>query len=953
MKLYLSEYRENPKNNSYPRCVDVTKLEELAEAVKYDHMICKMAGGLRKTGNFMECDGLMVDVDNTHSENPDAWVTDGDIYDAFPFTFYLVNSRNYMKPKRKVSSDGKVTFFAPRQKWHVYIPLREPVTDPAEYERLILNLLCLFPYIDVAAIDNARFFFGVQNPVVQSVGDCVLFDEYLKDTSPDQLRAEQLRAVTDYTRNVKEGYYKNDKSSQTAINKASAFLGIASPFASSAPASTPTPGQTSLPAGDDIPEWVRQAEQAKAEQWLIEWAKGHDVELGKRYVYDNPGRPHTVAYCVACPWEHEHSEKGAENEAVIMIDLSGKFSFLCRHTHGAALNWNQYRAFYEDKRREELAAAWEAQKAGQYDVHNLVLDDASTSQDAPQAPTSPAASEPVQTATEDAGSAQSAAEGAVLPEGRPADYRAYYRECFQRMDAPEVADYLSSRGITITTAKHFLMGYDPAADPIAAPGLIGKGYRKHPRPRLIIPTTRTHYTARRIDGETLYRDVAPRDSKPGLLNATVLADAENVFIVGGAFDLFTLYECGAAAVSVPTADALLKHVEANRPAGTLILSFPTDRAGKTLTGKIRQGLQRLNISYITADLTRGLPSINDAWVKDPGAVRAAVEDAIMRTAARPDNVADYIDKFMGDDIADFGKPKKTGFAKLDSECGGLYPGLYTIGAISSLGKTTFTHQIADQLAEQGHDVLFFSMEQSRLEMVSKSISRITAQMDFSSYVDSLSIRRGFLPPNVQAAAKEYKRRVGDRMSVIEGNFNCDIGFISDYVQYYKQKNGVNPVVFIDYLQIIRPTEEGKTAKDTVDNAVVELKRLSRDAGITIFVISSLNRANYLTPVDYESFKESGAIEYTSDVLWGLQLACLEEDLFSSPNKIKEKRERVQQAKNEIPRKIELVSLKNRYGKPTFKCLFDYFGGAELFRETVFRYDINNLTLPEHSGSRRG
>ena len=939
MKLYLSEYRENPKNNSYPRCVTVTKLQELAEAVKYDHMICKMAGGLRKTGNFLECDGLMVDVDNTHGENPDAWVTEGDLADAFPFKFFLVNSRNYMKEKRKVDSKGNVTVYEPRQKWHVYIPLRRPVTDPAEYERLILNLLCLFPFIDVAAIDNARFFFGVKNPVVQYVEDGATLDEYLKDTHPDQLRAEQRQAVAEYTRNVTEGYYRNDKSTQTAINKASAFLGIASPFAG-----TSTPGQTTLPAADDLPEWVRQAEQAKAEQWLIEWAKGYGVELGKRYVYDNPGRPHTIAYCVACPWEHEHSEKGAENEAVIMIDLSGKFSFLCRHTHGAALNWNQYRAFYEDRRRQELAAEWEAQKAGQYDVHNLVLDDNSTPQEAPQGPTSAAAPEKVQTPTEAAGSAHSAAE-----EGRPADYRAYYRECYKHIDDPAAVAYLEARGLTLNTAKHFLAGYDPAADPITAPGLIGKGYRKHPTPRIIVPTTQTHYTARRIDGVSFYVDVAPTGSKAGLLNAAVLAEAEHVFIVSGAFDVFTLYEAGAQAVALTTPERLINYVEANRPAGTLILSLPHSAAGKKATAALRQGLQRLNIPYITADLAPNDPTINDAWVRDPRAVRAAIEEAITRTAARPDNVSDYIDKFMGDDIAEFGEPKKTGFAELDRNCGGLYPGLYAVGAISSLGKTTFTHQIADQLAEQGHDVLFFSMEQSRLEMVSKSISRITAQMDFSSYVDSLSIRRGFLPPNVQAAAKEYKRRVGDRMNVIEGNFNCDIGFISDYVRHYIQANGVKPVVFIDYLQIVRPTEEGNTAKDTVDNAVVELKRLSRDAGITVFVISSLNRANYLTPVDFESFKESGAIEYTSDVLWGLQLACLEEDLFSAANRLKEKRERVKQAKDEIPRKIELVSLKKRYGRPTFRCPFDYFGGAELFRETDGRLDINNLTLPENSG----
>lgn len=48
----------------------------------------------------------------------------------------------------------------------------------------------------------------------------------------------------------------------------------------------------------------------------------------------------------------------------------------------------------------------------------------------------------------------------------------------------------------------------------------------------------------------------------------------------------------------------------------------------------------------------------------------------------------------------------TGFAMLDEALdGGLYEGLYIVGAISSLGKTTLVTQIADQVASKGQDVL--------------------------------------------------------------------------------------------------------------------------------------------------------------------------------------------------------------------------------------------------------
>ena len=307
-------------------------------------------------------------------------------------------------------------------------------------------------------------------------------------------------------------------------------------------------------------------------------------------------------------------------------------------------------------------------------------------------------------------------------------------------------------------------------------------------------------------------------------------------------------------------------------------------------------------------------------------------DAKHRAAAKPDNVADYIDRLMTADIERFKSDTKTGYANLDRESGGLYGGLYCIAAISSLGKTTFAAQMADQIAAAGTDVLFFSLEQSRLELVSKSIARKTAQKNMETAVTSLSIRKGYLPPQVLAAAEEYKAEVADRISVIEGNFSCNISFIGDYIRQYIRRNNRRPVVFIDYLQILQgEPENGKqSTKEMVDSTVTELKRISRAHDLTVFIISSVNRSNYLTPIDFESLKESGGIEYTCDCIWGLQLQCLNEQAFDKQNNIKERRERIKQAKAESPRKIELVSLKNRYGVATYSCFFEYYPANDLF-----------------------
>jgi replicative DNA helicase len=61
-----------------------------------------------------------------------------------------------------------------------------------------------------------------------------------------------------------------------------------------------------------------------------------------------------------------------------------------------------------------------------------------------------------------------------------------------------------------------------------------------------------------------------------------------------------------------------------------------------------------------------------------------------------------------------------------------------------------------------------------------------------------------------------------------------------------------------------------TDKQNTDKTVLELKRISRDYKLPVIGISSFNRDNYTAPVNMAAFKESGAIEYSSDVLIGLQ-----------------------------------------------------------------------------------
>ncbi len=539
------------------------------------------------------------------------------------------------------------------------------------------------------------------------------------------------------------------------------------------------------------------------------------------------------------------------------------------------------------------------------------------------------------TAAEDFGPAADQSAGPVSdpdttgPARPRQDFTAYIEKCRERILDPAALSYLQARGISQEAALFCGLGFDPAAGP----------FRNEAR--LIIPASKSYYTARAIIAETTpkYRNptgqgVEIYDPKGFLYPG----DCE-LFVTEGAIDAISIIEAGGQAIALNGAGnykLLLKMLE-NKPTGaTLLLCLDNDSVGREDTRKLSEGLQQLNISYqdVSAAICGSCKDPNEALTT---AGRARFSQAIQAAAAhavKPENTSFYLDALMQGEIEKFreGRGRKTGFANLDREAGGLYPGLYVIAAISSLGKTSFALQAADQIAAAGTDVIFFSLEQSRLELVSKSLARYAYNTDPAHAATALQIRQGYIDDGTLDAIQDYKNDIQDRLSIVEGNFSCNVSFIREYTRQYMQRTGTKPVIFIDYLQILQgEPDKRQSTKEMIDSTVTELKRISREFDITVFVISSLNRMNYLTPVSFEALKESGSIEYSADVIYGLQLRVINEDLFNKEGKLKEKRERIREAKAANPREIELLCLKNRYGISSFSCFFDYYPANDLFR----------------------
>ena len=278
------------------------------------------------------------------------------------------------------------------------------------------------------------------------------------------------------------------------------------------------------------------------------------------------------------------------------------------------------------------------------------------------------------------------------------------------------------------------------------------------------------------------------------------------------------------------------------------------------------------------------------------------------------------------------KNRKTGFSNLDEKCGSLYPGLYVVGAISSLGKTTFLLQLADQIAESGIDILYFSLEMAASELISKTISRYTYKLCKGKTNNAKTITGINTASRYKNYSLEEKRLIDEAIAayavfaehiyIYEGIGNIGVEQIKEAVKEHIELTGRVPVIFIDYLQILATYDMRSSDKQNTDKSVLELKRLSRDYKTPVVAISSFNRDNYISEVNTAAFKESGAIEYGSDVLIALQPQGMKPGYTAKDQKYNAAL--TKQCKASKQRNVEIVILKNRNGKTNGKVGFTYY-----------------------------
>lgn len=304
---------------------------------------------------------------------------------------------------------------------------------------------------------------------------------------------------------------------------------------------------------------------------------------------------------------------------------------------------------------------------------------------------------------------------------------------------------------------------------------------------------------------------------------------------------------------------------------------------------------------------------------------------------------------------------KTGFNGLDNILKYATRKIIGLGAVPGVGKTTLCINIAVNLAKQKKHSIFYSLELDETFMMAKILAALSVTEEFSSckldaqdiyyfIQDALPTLSNEEEDNLLLLAEYYESEIKPYLHIDDfiDRKNCKIAdrtieAMFEHTKNYIINTKIIPTIFVDYIQCLETANtkliNDKQRIDFISSKMIEMKKI---LGVTIFLISSLNRDSYLEQISETSFKESGAIEYAADILWGIQWRNMKKMIDETSNKaeLKAKIDDLRSS-NKIFKELEVITVKNRTGKSGLKVYLDFYGGYHLFTDAgVLPTDVN-------------
>ena len=317
----------------------------------------------------------------------------------------------------------------------------------------------------------------------------------------------------------------------------------------------------------------------------------------------------------------------------------------------------------------------------------------------------------------------------TTPTESETNYSDFFSTCLDNISITgnKGIEYMNSRGISLETCKKFNVGYCEAWKTVNAPA------NAPTTERIIIPNSENSYLARAIDSNIEKKYQKMKQGKQRIFNYNLLNEDNSViFIVEGEIDAMSVYEVGADAIALGSAgnvERLLNFIDETPKAKykTFVICGDNDAngTGQNASKDLEKGLKDRKIDCFIADIN-GIYKDANEHLQHNKTEFSDIVNKTLKKALEPfenDLMLNNIDKLI--DL--FSKPDNkaisTGFRQLDEKLnGGIHRGELTlIGASPSLGKTTFTMQIVENIAQTTDEEIIKTDPKKLCEATEKKI----------------------------------------------------------------------------------------------------------------------------------------------------------------------------------------------------------------------------------------
>jgi replicative DNA helicase len=208
----------------------------------------------------------------------------------------------------------------------------------------------------------------------------------------------------------------------------------------------------------------------------------------------------------------------------------------------------------------------------------------------------------------------------------------------------------------------------------------------------------------------------------------------------------------------------------------------------------------------------------------------------------------------------------SGFRDIDEHTAGFQPGnLIVLAARPGMGKTSLALTMAAEAARiDRKPVAFFSLEMTNEELVQRMLAS-------AARLDSQKLKRGNIHDNEWTMLSEAMSQLSNMPIYLDDSASVTVTEIRSRARRLKAASNGLGIIFIDYLQLVRPGQMAKSANrnDEISEICRMLKATAKDLEVPIVALAQLNRA-VETRQDkrpmLSDIRDSGSVEQEADLV---------------------------------------------------------------------------------------